>query len=458
MSFKQITFGKDLNLILIGNCNTGKTCYLNRWTKDNFIDIYTPTMITELGLKVFEKNDILYKIQIWDLSGNDNNKKALKVFAKNTDGCIIFSNAIDIKTRIDSLKWKNSINSISSEIPCILVESKNDLIDHNKVKEYEDKFQNFYKQNEFIGGFLVSSKNGNNISESADFLLDKILEKKIDKIDKIDIDSENKKEENEKENEKEVEKEKSEENEENKKDKNKEKIQNKKEEEIKTDELIENMVEGLIKEKEKDKYSDCEYREICLLNENNENNENKNDENDENDENNEKIKYKEKKDNKKDKENYKLDIDFEILGENELILKLKLKKYDNNEDNIYVCKVNLDKLKKKYDFLLSVDDPNEFIEILKRINEKNKIIIEFCLEKYFIRANFIFSNLSGHEKEIIFILFHENLYNNNIKESLVKEIYKTREEIKMEIMLQWENEIKKQSKDDYNYILNIFDD
>ena len=193
MSLKNITFGKNIQLIFIGNCKTGKTTFVNKWTKDIFIGTYEPTMIMEYAVKIYEKNDKYYKIQIVDLSGDDNNRISAKVFAKNTDGCIIFSNADDINSRMDSLKWKRIVNRISNEIPCILFETQCDLIKRKGKEEFEQKFKEFYEKNWFIGGFLISSKTGENISESTNFLLDKILEK--DNYILNNIDNEKKEEE-----------------------------------------------------------------------------------------------------------------------------------------------------------------------------------------------------------------------------------------------------------------------
>ena len=83
----------DLKIIVVGSAGTGKTSYVNKWTKNIFNNAYKPTIVSEFGFKVFEHNDKLYRIQLWDLAGQDKNSTITKIFAKESQGCIILSDA-----------------------------------------------------------------------------------------------------------------------------------------------------------------------------------------------------------------------------------------------------------------------------------------------------------------------------------------------------------------------------
>jgi len=63
------TFGKDLKIIVVGNSGTGKTSFVNRWTKNQFQETYKATVVSEFGYKIFEFEGKLYKIQLWDIAG-----------------------------------------------------------------------------------------------------------------------------------------------------------------------------------------------------------------------------------------------------------------------------------------------------------------------------------------------------------------------------------------------------
>ena len=83
----------DLKIIVVGSSGTGKTSYVNKWTKNIFQDEYKATIVSEFGFKVFEQEGKLYRIQLWDLAGQDKNATVTKIFAKDSHGCVILSDA-----------------------------------------------------------------------------------------------------------------------------------------------------------------------------------------------------------------------------------------------------------------------------------------------------------------------------------------------------------------------------
>lgn len=82
-------FGNDLKIIVVGNSGTGKTSFVNKWTKNTFSDVYKATIVSEFGYKIFEWKGKFYRIQLWDLAGRFNLQKVrikirvlLKYFVK----------------------------------------------------------------------------------------------------------------------------------------------------------------------------------------------------------------------------------------------------------------------------------------------------------------------------------------------------------------------------------------
>ena len=88
----------DLKIIVIGSTGTGKTSYVNKWTKNVFLEEYKATIVSEFGFKVFEQEGKLYRIQLWDLAGQDKNATVTKIFAKDSHGCVIVSDATKTET------------------------------------------------------------------------------------------------------------------------------------------------------------------------------------------------------------------------------------------------------------------------------------------------------------------------------------------------------------------------
>ena len=92
-------FRTDLKIIVIGASGTWKTSLVNKWTKNLFSEAYKATIVSEFGFKIFEKDGKLYRIQLWDLAGQDKNAMVTKIFAKDAHGCIIMSDATNKQTR-----------------------------------------------------------------------------------------------------------------------------------------------------------------------------------------------------------------------------------------------------------------------------------------------------------------------------------------------------------------------
>ena len=91
--------GGDLKIVVMGKSSAGKTSFILKWTKNNINEEYKPTIVEELGFKIYEKNGKIYRIQYWDLAGQDENNLLFKIFANDAHGCIIVSDATNIQMR-----------------------------------------------------------------------------------------------------------------------------------------------------------------------------------------------------------------------------------------------------------------------------------------------------------------------------------------------------------------------
>ena len=93
------SFRSDLKIIVIGTSGTGKTSFVTKWTKNAFNEAYKATIVSEFGFKIFDYEGKLYRIQLWDLAGQDKNAMVTKIFAKDAHGCVVMSDATNIQTR-----------------------------------------------------------------------------------------------------------------------------------------------------------------------------------------------------------------------------------------------------------------------------------------------------------------------------------------------------------------------
>ena len=173
----------DLKILVVGKSGVGKTSFVNRWTKNEFKENYRPTVVSEFGFKIHQSNGKLYRIQLWDIGGQDKSSGMAKIFSRDSHGCVIISDASNIKSLEETLNWKNLVSNEAvfidgSQIPFILVENKVDLIDNREeFQNIENQTKNIAESNNFEKYFMASVKQNINIEESMNFLIELIVDK-----------------------------------------------------------------------------------------------------------------------------------------------------------------------------------------------------------------------------------------------------------------------------------------
>ena len=126
----------DLKIVVVGNSGTGKTSFCSRWSKDTFSDTYKATIMSEFSYKIYNYKGNNYKIQIWDIAGQDKNIYTSKIFTKDSHGALIVCDVTNPSTLEATAKWKKSIDENAKfvdgeKLPCVLIENKIDLVDLN---------------------------------------------------------------------------------------------------------------------------------------------------------------------------------------------------------------------------------------------------------------------------------------------------------------------------------------
>ena len=89
----------DLKIIVIGKAWCGKTSFVNKWIKNIFTQEYKATIVSEYNYKIYEYNGKYYRIQLWDIAGQDKNIHLTKTFTKNAHGAVVVCDATNINTR-----------------------------------------------------------------------------------------------------------------------------------------------------------------------------------------------------------------------------------------------------------------------------------------------------------------------------------------------------------------------
>ena len=182
MSQKQIkeqNLTSDLKILIVGKSGTGKTSFVNKWIKNEFTASYKATIVSEFSSKLFLYEEKLYKINLWDIAGQDHFASITKTFAKGSHGAITLSDVMDPKSLNETTKWKKALDESElfpdgGKLPNILIQNKIDLIKGNEAKDMTS-LREFSKQNKFDDCFKTSAKTGYNINESIEKLFHIII-------------------------------------------------------------------------------------------------------------------------------------------------------------------------------------------------------------------------------------------------------------------------------------------
>ena len=172
----------DIKIVVLGNSGTGKTSFCNLWVNNVFNEEYKPTIMSEFSFKMYNYKGNYYKVQIWDLAGQDKNIYTSKVFTKGAHGCLILYDAENQGSFENTTKWKKSIDENTTFIdetplPITLVQNKIDLVDPENLEKDEEELKKFVEDNGFLTFSRTSCKNNQNINETMDHLLSNIIDR-----------------------------------------------------------------------------------------------------------------------------------------------------------------------------------------------------------------------------------------------------------------------------------------
>ena len=173
----------DMKILVVGSSGTGKTSFVKRWTKDEFKESYQATIVSEFGFKIQESKGNYYRIQLWDIGGQDKSPSMAKIFSRDSHGCVIISDATNLKTLEETLVWQKLVSDEAKfidggKLPFVLVQNKVDLIENREEFEnIENETKKISEFNLFENYFMTSVKQNVNVEEAMTFLIEKIIER-----------------------------------------------------------------------------------------------------------------------------------------------------------------------------------------------------------------------------------------------------------------------------------------
>ena len=181
---------KDLKLIVIGDSGVGKSSLIQRWIGKELTGGTKATTLSEVSAnKLFKLGDTLFKVQLWDIGGQDKTPAVTKIFTKDSHGCIIVSDITNKDTLDSTLEWKKAVEdeirfTDGGNIPFLLVQNKVDLIeDQNEKDKLEIETKSFSRSYKFVNYFLTSAKTKGNCEDSIQYFMDHITRRLMNYLD-----------------------------------------------------------------------------------------------------------------------------------------------------------------------------------------------------------------------------------------------------------------------------------
>ena len=134
-----------LNILLLGDVYSGKTCLLKRFVYNIFLE-HTPSTTVDYKAKLIEFDKYKIKLIIWDIGGNENFRIPNRKFYKAADGIIFNINIIykdslkELDYFINDVKNKkhNDYNSVIYANCCDLEEKR--VITEKEINNYKRKY------------------------------------------------------------------------------------------------------------------------------------------------------------------------------------------------------------------------------------------------------------------------------------------------------------------------------
>jgi len=151
-----------IKVVVIGDMFTGKTSLVHNCNNNYNLNNYESTIGVDFSKKTIEFNNNIYKLFIWDTSGQEKFNSIITSYYRDTDAVIFVFDITNYNSFLNIQNWIGKVELYSNnKIMKILVGNKNDLDDNRVDKKIITKFC----KNNNIEYLETSAKNNINIDE-----------------------------------------------------------------------------------------------------------------------------------------------------------------------------------------------------------------------------------------------------------------------------------------------------
>ena len=174
---KKNNIKKQLKVILLGESGVGKTNIISRYVNDLFLAKSLSTIGSTYIEKELKRNNITYKLHIWDTSGQERYHSITKLFLQNSD-IVLLAYSIDNNQSFTNLDyWYKEVNNLCGNNFILgIAGNKYDLFDDDNIKRVPDEEGEKYAEEKKAIFKLISAKQD---KKGIDSLFDKLLDEYI---------------------------------------------------------------------------------------------------------------------------------------------------------------------------------------------------------------------------------------------------------------------------------------
>ena len=104
-----------LSFILIGDSTVGKTCFLNRYFKNTFVEAFLSTIGIDKEIKHVKVGNDSYKLTVWDTAGQERFRCLPKKYYQNADGVLLLFDVTNEETFTSVSNWVKDVKQNSSK-------------------------------------------------------------------------------------------------------------------------------------------------------------------------------------------------------------------------------------------------------------------------------------------------------------------------------------------------------
>ncbi|MEX2737551.1 MAG: Rab family GTPase [Candidatus Wukongarchaeota archaeon] len=167
----------NIKCVIIGDRSVGKTSICNRFVYNTFQALYAPTIGFDLFSKRIIKNNVEYRIVLWDLMGDQELRVSRKDYYMGAMCALLVYDVSRIGTFQHIPDWFEELKinlGKNYDIPCAVVANKQDLenkkmIDNSKGEKLAKKYNTIF--------WPTSAKTGQGVGEVIIELVTEVISK-----------------------------------------------------------------------------------------------------------------------------------------------------------------------------------------------------------------------------------------------------------------------------------------